>query len=272
MVKVGIIALGLIGGSILKSISNKGFDIVVVSRNKKTLEKALKYRAETSSDIKDVKDCDIVFVCTPIDKTLETLDALENIVSKNTIVLDVASTKEFVMKKNRPYKFIGSHPMAGTENSGFDASFKELFEGAKWVLIPDSKVDDEDIENVKKIIKQTGASIIFVNDKEHDEAMALISHLPMLISQAIFKSVQNNSLALKLASSGFRDMTRLALSNVDMADDMLKYNKANIDKAYTNFLDCVEELKNKNYKSQIEELVKKRGKMYSREGKNIIEI
>lgn len=268
--KIGIIALGLIGGSILKSLSEKDLDITVVSQNEETLKKAKEYAKTISKDIEEVKNCDIVFVCTPINKTIETLDELEKIVKKTCIVADVASVKEFVMKKKRPYKFIGSHPMAGTEFSGFDASFKELFTDAKWVITPSSETSAKDIETLENIIKLTGAKTIISNAKEHDLAVALISHMPMLLSQAIFKTAESNNLALKLASSGFRDTTRLAMTNTTMAQDMMYYNKDNIQEALDLLAQSINLLQADNYLETISEIKSSREKMYSKDGKNLI--
>ena len=269
--KIGIISLGLIGASILKAVSNHGFEIVCVTRNSESIEKAKKYRAEASNDITSLKDCEVVFVCSPISATLDILDKLENVVSKDCVVLDVASVKEFVMKKERPYKFIGSHPMAGTAQSGFDAGFKELFEGAKWVLCPSKNVDEKDIEKAKTVIKQTGATTILADPKEHDLAVAMISHAPMYVAQALFETIKDNELAKELASSGFRDMTRLAMSNTQMAEDMLKYNENNINLAIEILNKNLKDLKT-DYRQKIEKISLEREKMYSADGKNIYNI
>lgn len=267
--KIGIIALGLIGGSILKSLSDKNLALTVISQNEETLKKAKNYAKTVSNNIEDVKNCDIIFVCTPINKTIETLDKLENIVKKTCIVTDVSSVKEFVMKKKRPYKFIGSHPMAGTEFNGFDASFKELFINAKWVITPTKTTKKEDIEALENIIKLTGAKTIISDAKEHDFAVALISHMPMLLSQTIFKTAANNTLAMKLASSGFRDTTRLAMTNTTMAQDMMNYNKENIQKTLDLLTQSLNSLQSDNYLETISEIKSSREKMYSKDGKNI---
>lgn len=267
--KIGIISLGLIGTSLLKSLSCCDFDIVCVTRNEDSINKAKKICNHVSNDMNTLIDCEVVFVCCPISETENMLDKLENIVSYNCIVLDVASVKEFIMKKKRPYKFIGSHPMAGTEGNGFDAGFKELFEGAKWVLCPSENIDEKDIKLVQNIIKCTGASTIIANPKEHDYAVALISHVPMYIAQALFETALDNELAKHLASSGFRDMTRLAMSNTKMANDMLHYNSENILNALKIFNDNLDNLKY-DYKNKIEKIYSDRRKMYSKDGKNIL--
>ncbi len=267
--KIGIISLGLIGGSLFKCLSRTEYEVYGVTRNKETIEKAKHWADNVSDDINSIKECDVIFVASPIGKTLEILDKLENIVSANTIVLDCAGVKEFVMQKKHPYKFIGSHPMAGTEFSGYEASFKELFEGAKWVLTPSANAEEKDINIAEQIIKKTGAQVIITNAKDHDEAAALISHMPLLAAQALFKTASDNQLALILASSGFRDMTRLALSNLQMAQDMREYNCHNIKRSiekFKNELDFLSKTKEYNTFSDIKTM---REKMYSEEGKNI---
>ena len=269
--KIGIIALGLIGGSILKALSSKNIELIAISQNKDSLEKAKAYAYKTSSQLEDLKGCEIVFVCTPISNTLETLDKLETILDKSCIVTDVSSVKSFVMQKKRPYKFIGSHPMAGTEFNGFDASFKELFNQAKWVITPFEDTKNSDIKKLNEIISLTGAKTIITNAEEHDKAVALISHMPMIIAQALYKTAENNNLAMKLASSGFRDMTRLAMSNITMANDMLTFNGVQINNSIEDLNKNIKNLKSDKYFEMISEIKSSREKMYSKEGKNLIE-
>lgn len=268
--KIGIISLGLIGGSLFKCLTETNNEIYAVTRNKETINKAKTINSNVSDDIKTLKTCDVIFVASPINKTSEILDKLEDIVSKKTIVLDCASVKEFIMKKQRPYKFIGSHPMAGSEFSGFDASDKSLFEDAKWVLTPSENVNTNDIKAIETIISLTGASTIITTPKEHDEAVALISHMPLLLSRALFYSAKDNKLALLLASSGFRDMTRLAMSNLEMADDMELYNGTNIKKCLEILYNSINFLKNTKDSKIFADIKNTRSKMYSKKGKNII--
>lgn len=268
--KIGIISLGLIGGSLFKCLAETENEIYAVTRNTATIEKAKKYSKNISNEINILSECEVIFTASPINKTLEILDKLEKVVNKNCIVLDCSSVKEFVMKKNRSYIFIGSHPMAGTENNGFDASFKELFNGAKWVLTPDTKAKNEHLEKVKSIISITGAQTIITDAKSHDEAVALISHMPLILSQALFYTASKNELALKLASSGFRDMTRLAMSNLEMAKDMRFYNNQNIKNALSLLETHINSLINTQDNKIFEDIKQKRTNMYSKEGKNIL--
>lgn len=267
--KIGIISLGLIGGSILKSLSKYGYEIYAVTSNPETCSKAIAYTRNVSADINTVAGCDIVFVCSPMSKTPTMLDSLENIVKETTIVADVCSLKEFVMKKERPYIFIGTHPMAGTENSGFDASFDTLFEGAKWVITPSLRAGEDNIKNVSSVIEKTGAQVIQADAKEHDRAVALISHMPMIVAQALVKTAMPESLAVKLAASGFRDTTRLALSNIEMAQDMVSLNSRNITEALISFIENARNLLDDSYYCEVETIKNFRQGMYDKNGKNI---
>ncbi|MBQ3311936.1 prephenate dehydrogenase/arogenate dehydrogenase family protein [bacterium] len=256
--KIGVVGLGLIGGSIFKAINNL-HEVIGISVSQKGKE------SNITDDVTVLKDCDIVFVATHMNKTISVLEELNNILDEDTVVADVCSLKEFLSKKEYKFNFIPTHPMAGTEKTGFENSFKELFEGAKWVICK-----KQCPENLKKVIEQMGAKIIFATPKEHDEAVALISHMPMVLSQALFKSVQSNALALKLASSGFRDMTRLALSNVEMADDMINLNNKNIQEAILRLYASVGDLIKNDYRYEICDIREQRSKMYDQNGKNVI--
>lgn len=248
--KIGVIGLGLIGGCIFKDLKRLGYNTIAVSQSQNG--------ENIYKDYEVLKDCDLVFVCSAMNKTLEILDKLESVLPAETIVTDVCSLKRFVCQKKYSYNFIPSHPMAGTEHKGFENSFEGLFKGAKWVITKQINENNFLIE----IIKQLGATPIFATAKEHDYAAALISHMPMLIAQAIFKTAQDNPLALKMASSGFRDMTRLALSNTEMANDMITMNADNIEQAILSLYKSVGELTSDNYTEQIELIKNNRKQMF----------
>lgn len=249
--KIGVIGLGLIGGSIFKSLTAQGFDVVGISASQKG--------EHITSDWSVLKSCGVVFVCTAMNKCLETLDRLEGILPNDTIVTDVCSLKGFVCKKVRSFRFIPSHPMAGTEKKGFENSFPELFNGAKWVLTPVFGEDGTDV--LTDLINKMGAEAIVTTPEKHDEAAALISHMPMIIAQALFMTASDNELALKMASSGFRDMTRLAMSNEEMAVDMFNMNSKNIETAVLKLYKSVGELTHGNYLQTVQKIKKQRSEM-----------
>lgn len=253
MTKIGVLGLGLIGGSIFKKLRQLNFNVIGISASQKG--------EGIFGDIKELSTCDIVFVCTAMNKCLETLDKLENILKPNTIVTDVCSLKNFVCQKKRPYRFIPSHPMAGTEHKGFEYSFAELFEGAKWVVTP--VFGEYGLKELQEIIEKLGAKVIITTPQKHDEAAALISHMPLIVSQGLFMCAQDNPLALEMASSGFRDMTRLALSNEEMAIDMFNMNSTNIQNGILKLYKSLGELTNKNYAEMIKEIKNQRAKMFT---------
>lgn len=250
--KIGIIGLGLIGGSIFKSLKALNYDVIAVSKSQDG-ENIFK-----SYDV--LKECDLVFVCTAMNKTINVLDELENYLPETTVVTDVCSLKEFVCKKARTYKFIPSHPMAGTEHKGYENSFEGLFKGAKWIITP--CFGEEGIEKLLEIIKVLGAVPIITTAKEHDEAAAMISHMPMVVAQALMLAAKDNPLALEMASSGFKDMTRLALSNEEMANDMVTMNHKNIEQAILRLYKAIGDLTNGDYQNTIAEIKSIRSKMF----------
>ncbi len=264
--KIGVIGLGLIGGSILKALHKIGtFNLTGISKS--SYKKAAEFCTFSSPNIEDVKDCDIVFVCSKMSETLDILDKLQNIVRPSCIVCDVSSLKRFVNKKQYSFNFIGSHPMAGTEFSGFDASFAELFYGAKWILNT-SNVQLEDL------IKKMGAKPVILNENTHDKQACLISHLPMLISAALLNTViKEDETALKIASSGFRDTTRLSLTDTALALDMLELNGDNFDIYIDKFIENLKELKNMpktEFINTLKSIQKIRKTMYDNNGKNTL--
>ena len=253
--KIGVVGLGLIGGSIFKKLNSLDkYEIVGISRSLKN--------ADVSDDYTALAGCDIIFVCTPMSVTLEILDKLENYVNKNTIVTDVCSLKGFVSKKKYKYHFIPSHPMAGTENSGWISSFPELFEKAKWVITPITGEDGNAQKKLEALIEELGASIVITTAEEHDKAVALISHMPMMIAQALCENIKDNKLAQTLAASGFRDTTRLALSNTQMACDMVKMNKKNIELAFDTLAESIKALLGDDYPNKAETIKAFRKKLF----------
>ena len=253
--KIGVVGLGLIGGSIFKNLLEaKKHNLVGISRSVNEFN--------VSNNYENLKECDLVFVCTPMNKTLEILDKLDKILNENTIVTDVCSLKEFVSKKNYKFKFIPSHPMAGTEHSGWEHSFPDLFEDATWAVTLKDDTKLEDFAVLKGVIEELGAKVLLTTPQEHDKAVAMISHAPMIIAQALCKNIENDNLAQSLASSGFRDTTRLALSNLEMANDMVVMNEKNIKDVINSLNKNIQELMTPNYKKEAEKIKDFREKLY----------
>lgn len=287
--KIGIIGLGLIGGSLAKVLAENNFNIIGIARSDSTFQKAkeLEIFYNVSQDIKCINDCDVIFVATPINSTQVVFENLSNTVKKPCIITDVASIKgeieDLAVKifDQELITFIGGHPMAGTEFKGIDNAFSELFDSCKWVLCPTNPLKSTQLKFLGSIISDTGANIIYSNPYTHDLAVAMISHLPLLISMSIVETVNSQEdlilkeLAFYLAASGFRDTTRLAAGNPELSYEMIKFNEKNVLKAMNIFKNSLSKLidhlslPKEEPINKFEEIAKIRKSLYSQFGSNI---
>jgi arogenate dehydrogenase (NADP+) len=287
--KIGIIGLGLIGGSLAKVLAASGYRVFGVAHSDATLTKALELDIfeKVTQSIESLNGCSIIFVAVPINKIEIIFRQIEDSIKSPCIVTDVASIKADVTaladKVFDPARicFIPGHPMAGTEHKGIDASFVELFKGARWVICPRDPKRKAQLDLLTSVIQETGAHIVFCNPETHDMAVALISHMPLLVSMGLIETINvEEDIVLKenayfLAASGFRDSTRIAGGNAELSYDMLMYNKENVIKAleiYQNSLAQLKELLNKDKEtiiSKFEEISEIRQKLYSETGANI---
>ena len=241
--KIGVFGLGLIGGSIFKKLQEVAeYEVIGVSSSV--------IAENVTGNINDLVSCDIVFVCTPMNVTIDILEKLDKILPQKTIVTDVCSLKSFLMNRSFGFKFIPSHPMAGTEHNGWEHSFAELFEKAKWVITPISGEITDGQEILESVIESMGAKVVITTPEEHDRAVALISNLPLVVAQALCMNIKDNKLAQHIAASGFRDTTRLALSNLEMAQDMFEINHENILASVELLKESLDKLFGGNYKAQ----------------------
>ena len=242
--KVGIIGLGLIGGSLAKALRNRyNVDcIVAYNRNEDVLINA-KIEGiidDYSLEVDHIfKCCDIIFICTPVDKIIYYANILSNIVDNNCVITDVGSTKgqlyDEIKSLNKPITYIGGHPMAGSERFRYNASKEHLFENAYYIITPAEDVDDDKINEFKEMVKAIGAIPIIMSADEHDYAVASISHVPHIIASALVNNVKRLDSEKEymhlLAAGGFKDITRIASSSADMWESIMFENKDNIIKA-----------------------------------------
>ncbi|MEI8378221.1 MAG: prephenate dehydrogenase/arogenate dehydrogenase family protein [bacterium] len=273
MKKIAIIGLGLIGTSLLKALQNKGYELYGISKNPETIKKAIEQKLviEASINFDLIKNMDVIFIATPMGTVIDTIEKIKNISKKDAIIADLASVKGFILdyvnNLDTKLNFIGLHPMAGNENKGFDSAEDALFQGAKWAIIPSDFAQIESTEFIVNLIKNIGSKPIFTDAKNHDQAVAMVSHMPMILAQTLFKTADDD-LSKKLAASGFRDMTRLAMSNSQMAKDMLKFNKENIKESLSKLKTHLNELLENYENENLDEIINQRKNMYSEEGKN----
>lgn len=236
--KVGIIGLGLIGGSLARALHERlGITrIVAVNRTREPLEQALADRmiSQGFSDLdSELLDCDIIFICTPVKRALGYIDALTGRVKSGCIITDVGSTKaeivSYVNQLDNPPCFIGGHPMAGAEKTGYSASFAHLFENAYYILTP-SKGSTEDCINIMtELVRKIGAIPITLDAGQHDRITGSISHVPHIIASALVNMVRELDTAdgkmQTLAAGGFKDITRIASSSPEMWENIVLSNR-----------------------------------------------
>ena len=242
MDRIAIIGLGLIGGSIglaLKQSSIKDLEIIGTARSRDTVQRAKKIGAideYARTPEEAVRDAKLVILASPIMTFPLILDEIAPHVAEGAIVTDVASTKGEVMrwareKLPRGVHFVGGHPMAGKESMGIDAADPELFRNKPWVVSPSVDAPESAVRTVVALAQAAGAEPVFMDADEHDSYVAAVSHLPLTMASALF-SVAFGSAAWPelagLASSGFRDTTRLASGSPEMAHDIVMTNRENV--------------------------------------------
>ena len=261
---IGIVGLGLIGGSL-------GLDLLMakqdqdsnyvwgISRNPETCKQAEAIAAVNiaSTSIEDIPDrilaqTDIVVICTPIATILPTIAALAPQLKANVIFTDVGSVKTAIVEpasqicQKFNQRFVGSHPMAGKTFQGILAAEKNLFQDRPCVIIPSN--DLEAVEKVRSLWQSVGMNIYECSPEEHDRAVAMISHAPVMISASLIASCQKESdyhvlkLAQNLASSGFRDTSRVGGGNPELGRLMAEYNQEAVLRSLHTYQESLQEI------------------------------
>jgi prephenate dehydrogenase len=241
-VRLAIIGLGLIGGSIglaLKQANWRQAEVVGYVRRREVGSLAMKLgvvdRVESTLN-ETVRGAEIVIIATPILTIKDIFSQISPDLSDDSIVTDTASTKLQVMKWAEELlppeiNFIGGHPMAGKEASGISAATADLFHHCTYCLTPAPYVKSAAVHTVKEMAKELGATPLTISAQEHDRLVAGISHLPLLLSVALVSTTTKNpswQQMSRLASSGYRDLTRLASGGPEVNADICLSNSAAI--------------------------------------------
>ena len=238
--KLVVVGVGLIGGSFSLALKAAGAvdHVVGVGRRSATLAHARGLGlidAAGSLDAATLSDADLVLVSVPVAQTRRVLEAMAPHLGARTIVTDAGSTKQDVVEAARaalgPHiaRFVPGHPIAGTEHSGPEAAFAELFRGRNVVLTPLAENDVRDLARVRSAWEACGARVHDVGLAEHDEILASVSHLPHLLAFALVDHVAGRpggERAMSFAAGGFRDFTRIASSHPEMWRDICIANRA----------------------------------------------
>jgi len=239
---ISIIGLGLIGGSLAKALRKAHPDLKISAFDNETiLSKAVEDEVINIklNDIKDSLSSDIIFLCLPVNDSLDVFKRLIPELKEGQIITDVCSVKGVFAKIWNESKvkgiYFGGHPMTGKEKSGYENCDSLLFENAVYILT------DGNEENVFKdfaaLIESTGAHVTFLNAELHDKIIAEVSHLPQLVATSLVNTIseQKDFNSLSFAAGGFRDMTRIASSPFNVWEPIIKYNKTKILDALNSF-------------------------------------
>ena len=265
--KACIIGCGLIGSSIARGIKKNRLATKVVSSNRsnKTNKKVIRLKIvdEASSDTKKiVKGSDLIIIASPLSSYKNIILKIKSSLKKGAILTDVGSVKKnaiSLIEKNIPknISWISSHPIAGTEDSGPESGFSQLFKNKWCILTPSKQSNFKDVKLLEKFWKKLGSRVDVMDAKQHDYILSITSHMPHLIAYNIVDTTlkikkKKNRNIVKYSAGGLRDFTRIASSNPIMWRDIFIQNNENtskmIDKFIKNLMDLKKAIKSKNEK------------------------
>ncbi|MEI1374477.1 prephenate/arogenate dehydrogenase [Nostoc sp. UHCC 0926] len=251
---IGILGLGLIGGSLGFDLRSQGHHILGVSRREATCQKAVALGSvdQASVDLSLLAAAEVVFICTPLALIVPQLEQLSAHLSTATVVTDVGSAKAQIVKAISPLwnNFIGGHPMAGKTDSGIEAAQRYLFVDKPYVLTPITTTPTTAITVVEDIVRSLGANIHYCQPEQHDRAVSWISHLPVMVSSSLIAACLSETdpdvlqLAQKFASSGFRDTSRVGGGNPELGVMMARYNRQALLRSLQQYRHNLDELTN----------------------------
>ena len=238
---IAFIGLGLIGGSIARGIKREAPDtkIMAYMRTRSRLDKA---REDGIVDVildgigEELSECDFIFLCTPVEYNAEYLSKIQPFLKPGAIVTDVGSTKtdihEAVIRLGMESWFVGGHPMAGSEKTGYENSTDHLLENAYYIITPTAQTTKEQTNRIVHIAEMIGSIPIVLDYHEHDFVTAAISHLPHIVASSLVNLVKDSDnqqgLMKRLAAGGFKDITRIASSSPEMWEQICMTNHKNL--------------------------------------------
>lgn len=238
--KIALIGFGLIGGSIARAAREQGLveEIVTTARSEKTRARVRELGivdAVVETNAEAVTDADLVILCIPVGACGPVAQEIAPYLKPGAVVSDVGSVKGTVVKDMAPHlpagiHFVPAHPVAGTEHSGPDSGFAELFASRWCILTPPEGTDTDAVERLRAFWVALGAKVEIMTAEHHDMVLAITSHLPHLIAYTIVGTADElegvtQSEVLKFSAGGFRDFTRIAASDPTMWRDVFLTNK-----------------------------------------------
>lgn len=252
--KIGFIGLGLIGGSIAKAIRKyyPNYELLAFDKNKETLALAVQegcIQFSYSSIDDNFKECNYIFLCAPIHYNGSYLIHLKGHIHPDCILTDVGSVKTPIHKEisrlGLEENFIGGHPMAGSEKSGFVNSKPVLIENAYYILTPSPKVSPQKVQEYQVFIQSLKALPVILDSSRHDQITAAISHLPHIIAASLVNLVGGqdtaDGLMKSLSAGGFKDITRIASSSPVMWQQICQQNTRYISQILGDYIKVLED-------------------------------
>lgn len=252
----GFIGLGLIGGSIARALKeyNAKIRIVAFDVNPEALRLAMQDAvADTAAPAIDesFSDCDYIFLCAPVQKNDENLAAVKKVMSAKCLLTDVGSVKTTIHNTIREagleHCFIGGHPMAGSERTGYINSKAALLENAYYILTPTPSVPKQKLEAYRELTEKMGAIPLILDYQKHDYVTAAVSHLPHVIAASLVNLVRDSDSAdgimKMIAAGGFKDITRIASSSAAMWQQICLTNTENISSLLQAYIDSLTAVK-----------------------------
>ncbi|MDG1392022.1 MAG: prephenate dehydrogenase/arogenate dehydrogenase family protein, partial [Ilumatobacter sp.] len=226
--RANVIGLGLIGGSIALALQERGWTVSGDDARHPTLLAALERGVIDATGLDP--QAEITFVAVPVLAVGDQVDRA--LAATMGLVTDVGSVKGPVCRAHDDRRFVGGHPMAGSEFDGLDGAQADLFNSAVWVLTPLSTSDDATFAQINSIISSLGADVVALSPERHDQLVAVVSHVPHLTAATLMgmasERAEEHAALLRLAAGGFRDMTRVASGQPDIWIDICSENKVAI--------------------------------------------
>jgi prephenate dehydrogenase len=238
-----VIGLGLIGASIAAALSERGWKVNGEDRDPVIAAEAIE--RGLIAEIGLEPSAEITFVAVPVAAISEQVERALN--ETQGLVSDVGSVKAAICSRCLDPRFVGGHPMAGSEAEGLDGADPEMFNGAVWVLTPHLDTSDATIATAARIITELGAEVVALDPERHDQVVAVVSHVPHLTAAALVGLAADRSLEhqalLRLAAGGFRDMTRIASGRPEIWLDICAANRTAIEATLTQLIDGLAEFR-----------------------------
>ena len=247
---IGIVGLGLIGGCLGLDFKALGHRVYGIARRLETVEQAIALNIvdEADTDLRLLSNCDVVFICTPIATIVPVVQQLAQVLKAGTPITDVGSVKAAIVEAASAHwaSFVGGHPMSGKSEAGLAAAEPQIFKDRPYVITPIDATPAKAAKTVESLAVQLGSQLYHCTPEEHDRAVAWISHLPVMVSASLIRAAMHEpdsdvlTLAQQLASSGFRDTSRVGGGNAELGLMMAQYNQAEVLRALKRYQQEIE--------------------------------